>query len=99
MPGHPEQAQRALLLEVERPRAPQPAGAFAKVSDGGPDRRLGQYTKAERERRRTDVKAPLKRERGPYRVQVAVGEPAVPPVARLHRREQAQGLPVPQHPR
>jgi len=71
-----ERAQRALLLEVERPagRRRDAAEAAAQVRDGGAHRRLGQHPQAERQRRRADVVAPLQVQRGGDGLQVRLAE-------------------------
>ena len=71
-----QQAQRAFLLEVERParRGGDAAEPAAQVRDGGADRRLGQHPQPERQRGGADVIAALEFERGRDGFQVRLAE-------------------------
>ena len=75
----PEQPQRPLLLEVQRPgdRSWDPACSPAELGYLRSRRRIGHDTQAEREGRGTDVIPPLYRQREADRVQVTDGELAV----------------------
>jgi len=100
-----EGAERPLLLEVQRPSRSgrHVAGAPAEVGDRRADRGLGEHPQPERQRGRRDVVTPLDLQRRRYRGQVLVRElpmrrPAPGrPVAQ--RRQQAQILPIAEHPR
>jgi cation diffusion facilitator family transporter len=101
-----QEAQRAFLLEVERPPGllRHPPQAPAEVGHGRADGRLGQDPQAERERGRADLIPPLQLQGGRHRGQVRVGElpvgrPAPGAVGAVpHRRQEAQILAVTEHP-
>src|SRR5208282_4178161 len=87
-----QQAQGALLLEVEGPArgggdAAEPA---AEIRDGGPDRRLGEHPQAERQRRGADVVAALEFERGGHGLQVRLAELPVRRTGRAVRKSSRQ---------
>jgi cation diffusion facilitator family transporter len=100
-----EGAQRALLLEVERPswRGRHVTGAPPQIGDRRADRRLREHPQPERERGRRDVVAPLDLHRRGDSGQVFLGEltvrgsPSRGPVSQW--RKQAQIFPVTEHPR
>jgi hypothetical protein len=78
------------------------AGTPAQVGDGGPRRRVGQHPQAEGQRGWRNVEAPLDSEGGRDRGQVLLGELPVRVAAPVRpvpqRRQQAQVLPVAEHP-
>jgi cation diffusion facilitator family transporter len=98
-----ERAQRALLLEVQRParRGGHVAGAPPQVGDRGADRWLGQHPQAERERGRGNVVPLLDPHRRGDGRQVLLGElPVRGPASRgpvSQRRQQPEVLPVAEH--
>jgi len=92
-----QHAQRALLLEVESTCSPDPARALAQVCHRGPHSGLGDHTQPERQGGWADIEPPLEREHRRRRVEIAVGEPPVAAPG-LKWREQAQRLPVAEHP-
>ena len=100
-----EQAQRPLLLEVERPPRPfrQAPDAPAEVGQGRADRRFGKDPQAEGDRGRAYLVPAFQLEGRGHRAQVRLAELAVPwpaPPAHLpHRRQQSQILAVAEHPR
>ena len=113
--GHVQQAEGALLLEVEglSGRGRDPADAPAELGHLGPDPRITEHPQAERQFRRADVQPPLDVQAQRHRGQVVVAELAVrrpagrplavsgPPAGSglADRRQQAENLAVPQHPR
>ena len=92
-----EQAQGPFLLEVKRPRASQPARALAEIGYSGAHRGLGEDPEPERESRRADIEAPLEREAGRHRVNIALGELPMAAVPGLDGRQQPEGLAVTKH--
>src|SRR5262249_31987353 len=98
-------AQRALLLEVERPswRGRHVPGAPPQIGDRRADRRLREHPQPERERGWRDVIAPLHLHRRGDGGQVFLGElpvrgpPSRGPVSQS--RQQAQVFPITEHPR
>jgi hypothetical protein len=85
VPGHAEQAERSLLLEVERAGGGRldAADPSAELGYLGPDPGLGEHAEAERQRGGADVVAALDRQRERDRVQVTLAEL---PVRRGRRR-------------
>ena len=98
-----ERAQRALLLEVQRPPrcGGHVAGAPPEVGDRGADRGLGQHPQAERERGRGNVVPLLDPHRRGDGRQVLLGElPVRGPASRgpvPQRRQQPEVFPVAEH--
>ena len=93
-----EQALRAFLLEVQRPSPPKPARAYAQIRHRGAHRGLREHPQPERQGGGADVEPSLDRERRRHRIHVALGELPVAPVPGLNGREQAERLPVAEHP-
>jgi len=78
------------------------AGTPSQVGDGGAGRRVGQHPQSEGQRGRRNVEPPLDGEGGRDRGEVLLGELPVrvaPPVRPVpQRRQQAEILPVSEHP-
>src|SRR5580704_7567478 len=75
-PGHVEQAQGALLLEVQglAGRGWDPADAPPQLGYLGPDPRITEHPQAERQFRRADVQPPLDVQAQGHRGQVVPAE-------------------------